>query len=90
MSSVQAWKYLEQRKNSSSLQYVVKGTRIQASTLYYACLVNKMTPEEVAEDRGLPVAAVIEAIRYSKQNLKLIKREAAEIEALVRRSGLGG
>jgi hypothetical protein len=41
-------------------------------------LVNDLTPEEVAENKELPLAAVIEAINYCETHQDLLKREALE------------
>jgi len=39
-------------------------------------LVNEMTPEEVADSKDLPLAAVLEAIEYCETHIELLKQEA--------------
>ena len=62
--------YLEPNPKSAYRQLFIKGTRIRAE-LIYAAHVNAempMTPNEVATDYGLPLAAVLEAIEYCRSN----------------------
>src|SRR6266571_2999813 len=61
-----AWKYLERRPGSSYQQLCIKGKRIWAWTLYCESFIEKgpRTPEQLAEDWGIPVEAVREAIEY--------------------------
>lgn len=51
-------------------QMFVKGTRIRAEVLYGLTVDGSepMTPEEVAQSYGLPLAAVEEAITYGAAN----------------------
>jgi hypothetical protein len=39
-------------------------------------IVNEMTPEEVADSKELPLAAVLEAIEYCETHEKLLQEEA--------------
>ena len=60
------WKYLERRPGSSYQQLCIKGKRIWAWTLYCETVAEKepRTPEQLAEDWGIPLEAVLEAIEY--------------------------
>ena len=60
------WKYLERRPGSSYKQLCINGKRIWAWTLYCEFMSAKepRTPEQLAEDWGVPLEAVQEAIAY--------------------------
>ena len=60
------WKYLERRPGSSFQQLCIKGKRIWAWTLNCEPFIEPepRTPEQLAEDWGIPVEAVLEAIEY--------------------------
>jgi len=60
------WKYLERRPGSSYKQLAIKGKRIWAWTLYCESFIEKepRTPEQLAQDWGIPLEAVQEAIEY--------------------------
>ena len=74
----QSWKYLCERPHPWRKQLYIKGRKLMASTVWSDMITNHMTPEEAAADRDLPFEAVREAIRYSEQNLDLIRMEAQE------------
>jgi len=76
--TVSSWIYLCDRPHPWRRQLYIKGRKLMASTVWSDMVANQQTPEEAAEDRDLPVAAVIEAIRYSEENLDLIRMEAQE------------
>jgi hypothetical protein len=62
------YQYLEPQPGSGYRQLFVKGTKFLASDVYSAAYQRgdeeDRTPEQVAEDLGIPVEAVYEAIRY--------------------------
>jgi uncharacterized protein (DUF433 family) len=66
MSSQREWKYLERRPGSSYKQLCVKGKRIWAWTPYCESFVEEepRSPQQLADDWGIPVEAVLEAIEY--------------------------
>jgi uncharacterized protein (DUF433 family) len=79
MSQLTTYAYLAQREGSRYEQYFFKGRNLRAETLYRATIGSEpMTPDEVAEDYDVPVAAVLEAIQYSVQNAALLQREREE------------
>jgi len=82
------WMYLCERPHPWRRQFYIKGRKLLASTVWYNMLANGFTPEEAAEDRDLPLEAVLEAIRYCEQNEDLLKMEAAEEENRLRAAGL--
>ena len=64
------WKYLERRPGSSYKQLCIKGKRIWAWTLYCEFMSEKepRAPEQLAEDWGVPLEAVREAIEYCQSD----------------------
>jgi uncharacterized protein (DUF433 family) len=70
------WQYLEQRSSSWRKQLYLKGKKLTAFTVWSDMLVNEMTPEEVAESKELPLAAVMEAIEYCQTHQELLRKEA--------------
>ena len=81
------WHYLERDPKSSYKQLSIKGRRIKARTLYGLTQgEDALTPEEIAADRDLPLAAVLEAIAYCASNPPEIRedfdREEASMEAM--------
>jgi uncharacterized protein (DUF433 family) len=72
------WQYLEPRPHPWRKQLYLKGRRLRAFTVWMDLLVNDLTPEEVAENKELPLAAVLEAIEYCETHQDLLKREADE------------
>lgn len=84
----QEYKYLGLREGSSYRQYFVKGTKFRAAFLYGDTLEpDALTPEEVAEDYGVPVEAVYEAIDYCKRNMALLHEESEREKESIRARG---
>lgn len=83
-----SWNYLCARPHPWRTQLYIKGRKLLASTVWNDLIANDFTPEEAAEDRDLPVEAVLEAIRYSEQNLSLIRMEAEEEKARILSGGI--
>jgi uncharacterized protein (DUF433 family) len=89
--SLQSGTYVHLAPNPKSAykQLFVKGTRIRARVLYgwHAC-EEPMTPEEIACEFGLPVAAVREAIAYCESNPPELLEDYAREEALSEAAGM--
>lgn len=68
--SARQWQYLERRPGSSYQQLCIKGKRIWAWTLYCEFMNpgEPRSPEQLAADFDLPVAAVQEAIEYCQSD----------------------
>lgn len=59
------WKWLYHYPKSNYQQLSVKGTRIHASTIHMRSIGEEARPpEQLAEDFGVPLEAVLEAIEY--------------------------
>jgi len=83
------YQYLETRPRSHYRQLWVKGRHIRAEVLY-RCTVGAepRTPEEVAQDYGLPIEAVHEAIDYAIRHQKILEAERAREAFRMQQLGL--
>ena len=81
--------HLAPNPKSAYKQLFVKGTRIRARVIYgwYAC-DEPMTPEEIATEYNLPVAAVREAVAYCESNPPELLEDYAREEALMNATGM--
>lgn len=81
--------HLAPNPKSSYRQLFVKGTRIRARVLYglYAN-TEPMTPEQIAAEYNLPVAAVLEAIAYCQSNPPELLEDYRREEARMAASGM--
>ncbi len=81
------YRYLRQKPGSNYRQLFVNG-RIRAEILYRETVgPEPLTPEEVAKEYALPVAAVLEAIDYCTHNQELLNAERAREAARIQASG---
>lgn len=78
MRAFTQWQYLEKRPHPWREQLYIKGKRIKASVIYSDMIVNEMTPQEVADDWELPLAAIEEVIEYCSTHRQILKQEAEE------------
>ena len=83
------YQYLETRPRSNYRQLWVKGRHIRAEVLYRLTIgLEPCPPQEVAQDYGLPVEAVQEAIDYAIRHQKLLDAERVREEARMKQLGL--
>ena len=81
--------FLEPRPRSHYRQLWVKGRHLRAEVLYRLTIgAEARTPEEVAYDYELPVAAVYEAIEYARHHHALLEAERARERARAQHLGL--
>ena len=93
-----SYRFLEQRPSSAYRQLFIKGTGIRAEVIYRACTAldefrvadddNPRTPDRVAQDYGLPLPAVLEAIEYCRSGPAEIAADYAREERLMEASGM--
>src|SRR5438105_1621983 len=93
MSTDTKWKYLAPRPGSSYRQLFVMGRGLMARTLYGQSVPSFdtgefRTPEELAEDYGLPLEAVREAIAYCESNPPEIAADFRREERLIEAHGM--
>jgi hypothetical protein len=82
------WQYLEKRPHPWQQQLYLKGRKLKAFTVWMDMIVNELTPLEVAENKELPLAAVLEAIEYCETHQELLKREAQEERRRLEEKGI--
>ena len=83
------YQFLEPRRRSHYQQLFVRGRNLRAESLYRATLgPAPRTPEEIAADFGVPLAAVHEAVHYCLHNNGVLQREREEVVAEIQRRGL--
>jgi uncharacterized protein (DUF433 family) len=89
-SASTTWKYLAPQPKSAYRQLFVEGTRIRARDLYglHKSTEGAMTPEEIAVDFGLPLAAVQEAIAYCESQPPEIAEDFAREAQIMAATGM--
>jgi uncharacterized protein (DUF433 family) len=81
--------HLAPNPKSAYRQLFVKGTRIRARVLYgWYAGAESMNPIDIANEFGLPVEAVQEAIAYCESNPPELQEDYAREEALLQASGM--
>jgi len=73
-----SYKYLESRPHQWRKVLWIKGRNMHVWHLLATMLREGETPEETAKNFGLPVAAVLEALDYYRQNKALVDAETEE------------
>jgi uncharacterized protein (DUF433 family) len=90
-STTTQYEHLEPRPGSNYRSLFLKGRRIRAALVYEAVYgPDPYTPEEVASNFHVPLAAVHEALDYVANNMALIKAEREHEAARLRARGLIG
>jgi hypothetical protein len=80
------YKYLKPKRGSRYRQLFFG--RIRAEVLYRETVgTEPLTPEEVAREYNVPIAAVLEAIDYCVKNKGLLDAERAREDAAIRTAG---
>jgi uncharacterized protein (DUF433 family) len=89
-SATTTWRYLAPNPKSCYKQLFIKGTRIRARVLYgmFMSAGESMTPQEIADEFDLPLAAVQEAIAYCQGNPPEIAMDFKREERLMDASGM--
>ena len=90
MAETRVWKYLERDPRSSYKQLSFKGRRKLHARTVYGQIVGegRRTPEEVAEEYGLPLEAVLEAIAYCESKPSEIDQDYLRSQALMEARGM--
>lgn len=87
------WRHLEPRPESCYRQLFIKGRRIRAEILYSLTIPAHdtgefYTPQQIADDYGLPLEAVQEAIAYCETDPPEIEVDHRREERLAEASGM--
>jgi uncharacterized protein (DUF433 family) len=67
--------YLEHRPDKRTLELFIRGTGVRASTIWHDRYISRMTPHQIAQNRDLPAAAVLEALVYCQDQCDVICAE---------------
>ena len=88
--AVQAtYKFLEQRPGSHYRQLFLRGRNLRAESLYRAAIgPEPRSLDEVAQDYGVPRAAVEEAVDYCLHHADILQQEREDVLADIRKRGL--
>ena len=85
MDATGEYKYLKPKRGSRYQQLFVNG-RIMAEVLYRETVGQEpLTPVEVANEYGLPVEAVSEAIHYCEHNPHILDEDRQREAALIKK-----
>ena len=82
------WQFLVARPHPWRRQLWVKGRKLPAATVWTDWRVNGGTPEEVAANWDLPLAAAEESIRYGETHRDLLRMEAEEEKRRLAEAGV--
>ena len=67
--------YLAHRPDKRTQERFIRGTGVRASTIWHDRYIARMTPQQIAENRELPGAAVLEALAYCQDHWEMICAE---------------
>lgn len=70
------WKHLRTVAHKEELY--LKGRKLPAYSVWNSMVNDGYTPAQAAENWGLPVEAVMEALAYCEQNQRLLKKIAED------------
>jgi uncharacterized protein (DUF433 family) len=67
--------YLEPRPNKRTRELFIRGTGVRTSTIWHDRYIARMAPQQIAQNRELPVVAVLEALAYCQDHWDVICAE---------------
>ena len=83
------YKFLEPRPGSNYRQLFLRGRNLLAEVVYRATMgPEPRTPDEVAQDYGIPREAVDEAVAYCRRHADLLQHEREDVLTDIRQRGL--
>lgn len=82
------WMYLVDQAHSWKKQLFVKGRKLPAAAVWTGMTVNKLTPEQAADNWDLPLDAIKEIVEYCESNQALLKMEADEEKKRLNQEGV--
>jgi uncharacterized protein (DUF433 family) len=81
------WQFLVARAHPWRRQLCIKGRNVTVGQLVSVIRANRLDAEQAADDLGLPVDAIREALTYYEENRALIELEASEDRRRLRERG---
>lgn len=78
LPDVETYRFLEYRPGTWRREPFFIGRRLTPGQLVWHMLVNGLTPEEEAENYGLSLESVLEAMDYCRRHPDIVAADAAE------------
>src|SRR5262245_54988847 len=75
MGTPTTYSYLEPRPDKQTRELFIRGTGVRTSTIWHDRYVSRMTPQQIAQNRDLPVVSVLEALAYCQDHWEVICAE---------------
>lgn len=75
METPTTYLYLEHRPDKRTQELFIRGTGVRPSTIWHDRYISCMTPHQIAQNRDLPAAAVLEALAYCQDHWEVIRAE---------------
>jgi uncharacterized protein (DUF433 family) len=72
METPTTYNYLEPRPDKRTQELFIRGTGVRTSTIWHDRYISRMTPHQIAQNRELPEAAVLEALAYCQDHWDVI------------------
>ena len=72
METQTTYLYLEHRPDKGTLELFIRGTGVRTSTIWHDRYISRMTPPQIAQNRDLLEAAVLEALAYCQDHWDVI------------------
>ena len=64
-----------QRPDKRTRELFIRGTGVRTSAIWYDRYISRMTPQQIAQNRDLPMAAILEALAYCQDRWEVICAE---------------
>jgi uncharacterized protein (DUF433 family) len=75
METQTTYVYLVPRPDKQTQELFIQGTGVRASTIWHDRYISRMAPQQIAQNRELPEAAVLEALSYCQDYWDVICAE---------------
>jgi uncharacterized protein (DUF433 family) len=75
METQTTYVHLVPRPDKQSRELFIQGTGVRASTIWHDRYISRMAPQQIAQNRELPEAAVLEALSYCQDYWDVICAE---------------
>src|SRR5216684_226520 len=72
LKSPPAGRFVQHRPDKRTQELFIRGTGVRASTIWHDRYIARMTPHQIAQNRDLPAAAVLEALGYCQDHWDVI------------------
>ena len=80
--------YLEHRPDKQTQERFIRGTGVRTSTIWHDRYIVRLTPQQIAQNRDLPEAALLEALAYCQDHWDADLRRKGRRARVACRAGL--